>query len=134
MSCVFSGAKAMDLCNGGMVWSCCVPNHLVADDVINVRDDTSTIYEDFPPSDPSEGSFITSSHDVTRPPRPERPGRPGYTRPPRLTTDFHHHDSSDEVSSKVSLYTHTHTQLCHKNMNYLHSIIYYGGFFFAEIP
>ena len=25
LSCVFSGAKAMDLCNGGMIWSCCVP-------------------------------------------------------------------------------------------------------------
>ena len=97
LSCVFSGAKAMDLCNGGMVWSCCVPNHLITEDVINVRDDTS-IYEDFPPTDPSEGSFITTSHDVTRPPRPDRPGRPEYTRPPRLTTDFHHHDPSDEVA------------------------------------
>ena len=25
LSCVFSGAKALDLCNGGMIWSCCVP-------------------------------------------------------------------------------------------------------------
>ena len=25
MSCTFSGNKALDLCNGGMVWSCCIP-------------------------------------------------------------------------------------------------------------
>lgn len=25
LSCVFSGSKPLDLCNGGMVWSCCVP-------------------------------------------------------------------------------------------------------------
>ena len=25
VSCVFSGNNPLDLCNGGMVWSCCVP-------------------------------------------------------------------------------------------------------------
>eukprot|EP00095_Tigriopus_kingsejongensis_P003557 snap_masked-scaffold1080_size63862-processed-gene-0.7 protein:Tk03557 transcript:snap_masked-scaffold1080_size63862-processed-gene-0.7-mRNA-1 annotation:"hypothetical protein D910_02457" len=25
LSCVFGGNKALDLCNGGMIWSCCVP-------------------------------------------------------------------------------------------------------------
>lgn len=25
LSCVFAGSKPLDLCNGGMVWSCCVP-------------------------------------------------------------------------------------------------------------
>ena len=30
LSCVFSGSKALDLCNGGMVWSCCVPRSRVA--------------------------------------------------------------------------------------------------------
>eukprot|EP00090_Calanus_glacialis_P047407 TRINITY_DN9832_c0_g1_i2.p1 TRINITY_DN9832_c0_g1~~TRINITY_DN9832_c0_g1_i2.p1 ORF type:complete len:242 (-),score=49.56 TRINITY_DN9832_c0_g1_i2:1518-2243(-) len=29
LSCVFAGAKAMDLCNGGMIWSCCVPRDRV---------------------------------------------------------------------------------------------------------
>ena len=29
LSCVFSGSKALDLCNGGMVWSCCVPRSRV---------------------------------------------------------------------------------------------------------
>ena len=29
LSCVFSGSKALDLCNGGMVWSCCVPQSRV---------------------------------------------------------------------------------------------------------
>ena len=29
LSCVFSGAKALDLCNGGMIWSCCVPRDRV---------------------------------------------------------------------------------------------------------
>ena len=26
---MFSGSKALDLCNGGMVWSCCVPRSRV---------------------------------------------------------------------------------------------------------
>merc|ERR1719266_2319157 len=30
LSCVFSGSKPLDLCNGGMVWSCCVPRGRVA--------------------------------------------------------------------------------------------------------
>ncbi len=29
LSCVFAGRKALDLCNGGMVWSCCVPRAAV---------------------------------------------------------------------------------------------------------
>ena len=28
-TCVFSGAKPMDLCNGGMIWSCCVDREKV---------------------------------------------------------------------------------------------------------
>jgi len=32
-TCLFQGAKAMDLCDGGMLWSCCVPR-----DVINKAD------------------------------------------------------------------------------------------------
>jgi len=31
LSCVFAGAKAMNLCNGGMIWSCCVPRDRVVD-------------------------------------------------------------------------------------------------------
>ena len=34
LSCVFAGAKAMDLCNGGMIWSCCVPRDRISDQVI----------------------------------------------------------------------------------------------------
>ena len=33
LSCVFAGAKAMDLCNGGMIWSCCVPRDRVVNQV-----------------------------------------------------------------------------------------------------
>ena len=29
LSCVFAGNKALDLCNGGMIWSCCVPRDQV---------------------------------------------------------------------------------------------------------
>ncbi|KAK7081672.1 Trypsin-like serine protease, partial [Halocaridina rubra] len=29
VSCVFQGAKPMDLCSGGMIWSCCVPRDRV---------------------------------------------------------------------------------------------------------
>lgn len=29
LSCVFGGNKALDLCNGGMIWSCCVPRDRV---------------------------------------------------------------------------------------------------------
>ena len=32
LRCVFGGKKALDLCNGGMVWSCCVPRAMVRDD------------------------------------------------------------------------------------------------------
>lgn len=32
LSCVFSGSKPLDLCNGGMVWSCCVPRGRAGDD------------------------------------------------------------------------------------------------------
>ena len=28
-TCVFSGYKPMDLCNGGMIWSCCVDREKV---------------------------------------------------------------------------------------------------------
>lgn len=28
-TCLFQGAKAMDLCNGGMIWSCCVPRDVM---------------------------------------------------------------------------------------------------------
>ena len=27
LSCVFEGNHALDLCNGGMIWTCCVPSH-----------------------------------------------------------------------------------------------------------
>ncbi|KAA0197748.1 hypothetical protein HAZT_HAZT003717 [Hyalella azteca] len=29
VGCVFQGARPMDLCNGGMIWSCCVPRDRV---------------------------------------------------------------------------------------------------------
>ena len=29
---MFGGKKALDLCNGGMVWSCCVPRAMVRDE------------------------------------------------------------------------------------------------------
>ena len=32
LRCVFGGKKALDLCNGGMVWSCCVPRAMVRDE------------------------------------------------------------------------------------------------------
>ena len=28
VTCVFAGNQPLDLCNGGMVWSCCVPGEL----------------------------------------------------------------------------------------------------------
>ncbi len=32
LSCVFAGEKPMDLCEGGLVWSCCVPKARVSDE------------------------------------------------------------------------------------------------------
>jgi len=29
VTCVLQGSKPMDLCNGGMIWSCCVPRERV---------------------------------------------------------------------------------------------------------
>jgi len=33
LSCAFAGAKSLDLCDGGLVWSCCVPkSEVLVDD------------------------------------------------------------------------------------------------------
>merc|ERR1712223_1664161 len=50
LSCVFAGSKPLDLCNGGMVWSCCVP-----------RARTGGLEEDF--SDPgAEYGIVNDPH------------------------------------------------------------------------
>eukprot|EP00094_Tigriopus_californicus_P003924 TCALIF_03778-PA protein Name:"Similar to Sb Serine proteinase stubble (Drosophila melanogaster)" AED:0.60 eAED:0.60 QI:0/0.57/0.37/0.75/0.57/0.75/8/0/595 len=36
LSCVFGGNKALDLCNGGMIWSCCVPRSEVDSSSLSV--------------------------------------------------------------------------------------------------
>ena len=111
LSCVFSGAKALDLCNGGMVWSCCVPKHIAEPaktdygpdpeyfDPNEVRGD---IYEDFPPTDTK---FNFGSVHPTRPPRPDRPKRVEYTRPPRIPPAIeHHHPESGGGSNGLSFF------------------------------
>ncbi|KAF2361969.1 hypothetical protein FHG87_007267 [Trinorchestia longiramus] len=41
VSCVFQGARPLDLCNGGMIWSCCVPR-----DRVDAVDSNAGIIED----------------------------------------------------------------------------------------
>ena len=31
VTCVIQGSKPLDLCNGGMIWSCCVPRDKIND-------------------------------------------------------------------------------------------------------
>ena len=57
LSCVFNGDKALDLCNGGMIWSCCVPRDRIpeyaSDDEYNFNDGFNSLAE-FGSSTPSE--------------------------------------------------------------------------------
>jgi len=61
LSCVFAGSKPLDLCNGGMVWSCCVP-----------RARTGGLEEDFSDpgaeygivNDPQCGETYTSTYRI----------------------------------------------------------------------
>jgi len=86
LSCVFAGAKAMDLCNGGMIWSCCVPRERVVDQshlgsqhaIANATQSSNSIggLFDFNPED---------YYRPTRPPRPQRPTRATFYRPPHPT-------------------------------------------------
>ena len=81
-----SKQTALKLLSIGQTWRCISVSAADGQNV-NVRDDHSGggIYEDFPPTDPSEGSFLSTANTVTRPPRPERPRRPEYSRPTRLS-------------------------------------------------
>jgi len=55
LRCVFGGKKALDLCNGGMVWSCCVPRAMV-------RDEHDADFEEFDDYS-SSGSFSSPEED-----------------------------------------------------------------------
>ncbi|CAD7077843.1 unnamed protein product [Hermetia illucens] len=95
ISCVLSGGKPMDLCSGGMIWSCCVEKELTtnadtnvgvvhnASDIIHLHD----IYPDTPPyyqhhhhhPPPTEYPFYVHS-SVDR--LPQTPALPPLDRPP----------------------------------------------------
>ena len=85
-----SNQTALKLLSIGQTWRCISVSAADGQNV-NVRDDHSGggIYEDFPPTDPSEGSFLSTANTVTRPPRPERPRRPEFSRPTRLSGGNH---------------------------------------------
>lgn len=86
LSCVFAGAKAMDLCNGGMIWSCCVPRDRVVDQA--QVDSQHAIANATQSSNSIGGLFDFNPEDYyrpTRPPRPQRPTRATFYRPPHPT-------------------------------------------------
>jgi len=88
LSCVFAGAKAMDLCNGGMIWSCCVPRDRVVDQAH--LDSQHAITNATQPSNSLGGLFDFNPEDYyrpTRPPRPQRPTRATFYRPPHPTEE-----------------------------------------------
>ncbi|KAK8404095.1 hypothetical protein O3P69_000269 [Scylla paramamosain] len=112
VSCVFQGSKPIDLCSGGMIWSCCVPRDKV--DVVDhsvgaIGNDVNHQQEfgerplppgsfthiggsrpfDRPPSHftPDDETFFPNAHrpsSVLRPLRPQNrpPFRPPNRRPP----------------------------------------------------
>ncbi|XP_071530785.1 uncharacterized protein [Panulirus ornatus] len=124
VSCVFQGSKPIDLCSGGMIWSCCVPRNKV--DVVDqnlgsIGDDvshhqffsdgssrpTSTFnhqnrpFDQHKPSqfDPDfeiedDDDFFPNTHRPSSILRPHRPNRPHY----RPTPSFH-----QPVSSRPAL-------------------------------
>jgi len=82
LSCVFAGAKAMDLCNGGMIWSCCVPRDKVVDQA--EVDSQHAIANATQSHNNLGGLFDFNPEDYyrpTRPPRPQRPTRATFYRP-----------------------------------------------------
>jgi len=88
LSCVFAGAKAMNLCNGGMIWSCCVPRDRVVDQAD--LDSQHAIANATQPSNSLGGLFDFNPEDYyrpTRPPRPQRPTRATFYRPPHPTQE-----------------------------------------------
>lgn len=94
LSCVFSGAKAMDLCNGGMIWSCCVPRDKVRPDQAQLDEEhaieNATYSESVSSSNGLNSLFDFDPEDYfqpTRPPRPHRPTRTPFYRPPRPTNE-----------------------------------------------
>ncbi len=120
LSCVFAGEKPLDLCDGGMVWSCCVPKARVndLDDDFGSGDfdlsgfatpfNSSKLdpylfcgclesYRIIPERPGSEGGF---GDFPTRPPRPPRASRPGFSRPRHPSEDYHfgedEHDDDDD--------------------------------------
>jgi len=103
LSCVFAGSKALDLCNGGMIWSCCVPRQKIRDKVYIEPED------DFADHSIKNATYVESTDDLslggifdfdpeeyvkpTRPPRPERPTRQSFHRPHRPSTTPRPHRS-----------------------------------------
>jgi len=91
LSCVFAGAKAMDLCNGGMIWSCCVPRDRIVD---QAQMDSQHAIANATQSDNSLGGLFDFNPEdyyrPTRPPRPQRPTRATFYRPPHPTHEEPH--------------------------------------------
>jgi len=103
LSCVFAGAKALDLCNGGMIWSCCVPRDRVVDQaqldshhaVENATYQASSSLASMFDFDPEAYYPINDQpFSPTRPPRPQRPTRATFYRPSTPRPLHNHHSVS----------------------------------------
>ncbi|XP_023345139.1 serine proteinase stubble isoform X1 [Eurytemora carolleeae] len=86
LSCVFSGAKALDLCNGGMIWSCCVPRDKILEQAeINEKHGIKNATYGGAPAVSFDDVFNFEPEGFyapTRPPRPYKPNRQEFYRPP----------------------------------------------------
>uniref|UniRef100_A0A0K2TLA2 Peptidase S1 domain-containing protein n=1 Tax=Lepeophtheirus salmonis TaxID=72036 RepID=A0A0K2TLA2_LEPSM len=123
ITCAFSGSEPMDLCNGGMVWSCCVPRELtqfLEDErlIYNRSADSSAYFSNRPqqasyyndiiyPTPSSHGDHLDDDPHYNlndefgltqRPSRPARPSRTEFHRPLHSSTTSHN-VYKNEVSS-----------------------------------
>nr|XP_053634339.1 uncharacterized protein LOC128689868 [Cherax quadricarinatus] len=80
VSCVFQGSKPVDLCSGGMIWSCCVPRNKVD----AVDENLGAIGNDVNHQQFFSGGSRPSSFNNNRP----------HDRPPHIDSDFEHDDDT----------------------------------------
>ncbi|XP_042239719.1 serine proteinase stubble-like isoform X3 [Homarus americanus] len=93
VSCVFQGSKPMDLCSGGMIWTCCVPRNKID----SVDENLGAIGNDvghhqFFGDVSSRPSSFNHHHQSSRP--------FDLPRPPQFDSDFDHDDDN--------FFPHTH--------------------------
>ncbi|XP_058448153.1 serine proteinase stubble isoform X1 [Malaya genurostris] len=103
ISCVLGGGKPIDLCSGGMIWSCCIDRDLQPDvdpeqGAVHNASDIINLF-DFYPSSPSSSSSSASS---TSPHSGGHLGRPPQTNPPQTAL----YSNNGNYNTKPSYHQH----------------------------